>query len=115
MALLNREAYTVEKDKLVYDGKHPFDVANVPVKVTADTTGTIQRGEVLDYADGAYSAHAEGGTPSAIVAETTEYAADDTEIVVTVYTSGTFRTSEVTPELTTADVEALRGKGIYLK
>ena len=52
-----------------------------------------------------------------IVAETTGYAADDTDISVPVYISGTFHTGKVkaTPELTSADVEKLREKGIYLK
>lgn len=117
MSLLNNQAYAVEKDKLVYDAKHPIDVANIPVTVAPSDAGEIKRGQIIDCKDGDYSLHAEDGEPSAIVAETTSYAADDTEIVVTVYTSGTFRASEIiaNPELTAADTEALRGKGIYLK
>lgn len=117
MSLLNKQAYVVEKDRLVYDAKHPIDVTNVPVAVAPSDEGEIKRGQVIDCTNGVYGIHSESGDPSAIVAETTGYAADDTEIIVTVYTSGTFRACEViaNPELTTADIEALRGRGIYLK
>ena len=117
MALLNKEAYEMKKDSLLYDGRHPFDVSNVQVKLTPTEAGVIRRGQVIDCANGDYSIHAEGGEASAIVAESTSYAMDDTDVSVTVYTSGTFRASEVlaAPDLTDADVEALRGKGIYLK
>lgn len=117
MSLLNRPAYAVEKDRLIYDAKHPIDVANIPVSVTPSDAGKIERGQVIDCKDGEYSLHAALGEPSAIVAEATSYAADDTAIVVTVYTSGTFRASEIIadPELDAADTETLRSKGIYLK
>lgn len=117
MSILNKQAYVVEKDKLVYDSKHPIDVANIPVTITPSDAGEIKRGQILDCKDGEYSLHAEDGEPSAIVAETTSYAADDTTVVVTAYISGSFRASEIVanPELTAADTEALRGKGIYLK
>lgn len=117
MPLLNKNAYVMEKDKLVYDAKHPVDGAAVRVKITATDSGVIKRGQVLDCAAGEYSVHAEGGSVSAIVAEDTSYAPADTEITVTVYISGTFRASEVIaePKLTDEDIEAFRGKGIYLK
>lgn len=117
MSILNKPAYAVEKDKLIYDAKHPTDVANITVTVTPGEAGEMKRGQIIDCKDGKYSIHAENGEPSAVVAETAGYAADDTEIIVTVYTSGTFRASEIIadPELDTADAEALRGKGIYLK
>lgn len=117
MALLNKQAYAVEKDRLVYDAKHPIDAVAVQVKNTGAKEGMIQRGQVLDFTDGEYCIHAAGGEASAIVAEDTNYAADDTEITVAVYISGTFRASEVISEeeLTAGDIEALRGKGIYLK
>lgn len=117
MSLLNKEAYFVDKDKLVYDARHPIDAAAVRVKITADDSGEIERGQVLDCADGVYSVHADGGSVSAIVAEDTSYVSSDTEITVAAYISGTFRASEVIaePELTDGDIEAFRGKGIYLK
>jgi hypothetical protein len=117
MALLNRPVYVVEKDKLIYDSSHPIDAANVVVAITSGATGELKRGQIIDYSSGTYKVHAEGGEPSAIVAEAVSYAADETEVVATVYTSGTFRASEAvaSPELTDADLEALRGKGIYLK
>lgn len=117
MSLLNKLAYTMEKDKLIYDAKHPIDVITVPLTITADTDGVIRRGQLVDCADGAYSVHAAGGEASAIVAEDTSYAADDTEITTVVYISGSFRASEVVadPEIDVADIETLRDKGIYLK
>lgn len=115
MSLLNKQAYTVEKDKLIYDAKHPFDVANITLTITPSDAGTVKRGQIIDCKAGVYSLHAEDGEPSAIVAESTSYAADETEVVVSVYTSGTFRVSEIEPELDAAGIEALRGKGIYLK
>lgn len=117
MSLLNRPAYAVEKDKLIYDAKHPIDAGTVQLTIIADTNGVIRRGQLLDCADGVYSIHAAGGEASVIVAEDTSYASDDTEITVVVYSSGTFRASEIIadPEIEAADVETLRGKGIYLK
>ena len=117
MALLNKKAYAVEKDRLVYDAKHPIDASAIQVKITADKEGVIKRGQVLDFAGGDYSVHAADGEVSVIVAEDAEYAADDTEITVAVYITGTFRASEVIsePELTAGDIEVFRGKGIYLK
>ncbi len=117
MALLNKMAYTVEKDKLVYDAKHPIDATVVQVTVGTDADGMLKRGQLLDCENGVYSIHSEGGMPSAIIAEDTEYASEDMEIIVPVYISGTFRTSEVItePEITVTDIENLRSKGIYLK
>lgn len=117
MSLLNKQAYVMEKDKLVYDARHPIDAAAVQVTVTSDEGGEVKRGQLLDYSDGEYSIHSEGGEASVIVAEDTSYESDDSEITVAVYISGTFRTSEVIadPDITDADIETLRGKGIYLK
>lgn len=116
MTMLNKMAYVVEKDKLIYDFSHPLDGMNFTVKIEADTNGVIQRGELLDIAeDGTYTVHKEAGVPCAIVSENAEYAADDTEIIVSAYISGTFRKSEIKAELDTAEVEELRSKGIYLK
>ena len=117
MSLLSRQAYAMEKDRLVYDTKHPIDASAVRVTVPAGTCGVIRRGQVLDCTDGVYSVHAEGGAASAIAAEDTEYALDETEVTVVSYISGSFRAGEVIadPELTDGDTEVLRGKGIYLK
>lgn len=117
MSLLNKTAYAVEKDKLIYDAKHPIDAKMIQLTITSDKDGIVKRGQVVDCASGAYSIHAMSGEVSAIVAEDTSYAADDTEIAVPVYISGTFRMSEViaNPELTEADLETFRTKGIILK
>lgn len=119
MGLLNRQAYAMEKDRLIYDAKHPIDAAAVRMQITAEEGGTVKRGQVLDYADtdGKYRVHTEGGEARVIVAEDAEYAPEDTEITVVVYISGTFRASEVIaePEITDSDIETLRGNGIYLK
>lgn len=48
MALLNKMAYTVEKDKLVYDAKHPIDATAVQVTVGVDADGILRRGQLLD-------------------------------------------------------------------
>lgn len=118
MSLLNKQAYTVEKDKLIYDASHPIDGTTVQVTITADTAGTLKRGHILDYADdGVYSIHTADGNASVIVAEDTDYASDDTAIIVPVYISGSFRASEVSAvqDITATDIEALRCRGIYLK
>lgn len=117
MSLLNKQVYAMEKDKLVYDAKHPVDVKAVQVTITANEAGKLKRGQLLDCTAGEYSVHEEDGDASAIVAETTSYSSDDTAVTAVVYISGTFRTCEVIadPEITDKDIEALRGKGIYLK
>ena len=117
MSLLNKQAYTVIKDKLIYDAKHPIDATAVQVSVSTDTNGILKRGQILDCAGGVYSIHEEDGEASVIVAEDTGYASDDTEIRVPVYISGSFRASEVITdtEITSADIETLRARGIYLK
>ncbi len=117
MALLNKQAYAVEKDRLVYDAKHPIDASAVRVKISADEGGEIRRGQILDCAAGEYSVHAAGGAASAIVAEDARYTADDTEVTVVAYISGSFRASEVVSDsgLADRDIESLRGNGIYLK
>ncbi len=119
MSVLNSPAYAVEKDKLIYDGTYPVDGGAVPVTITADTDGVIKRGSVIDFDEDSeeYSPHKEGGTPSCIVAEDTEYTAEDTAVVVPIYISGTFRTSAIIaePELGEAGREALRRVGIHLK
>lgn len=114
---LNRVVGDTEHDHLIYDGSHPIDVRNVVVTIAGGEAGTLKRGQVIDYANGAYSVHQESGEVSSIVAETTEYAESDTEVVVSVYTSGTFRIGECITdvELTTADLETFRSKNIYLK
>lgn len=115
--LMNKTAYEIEKDRLIYDGSHPITADNVEVTVPTDSVGEFERGQILDFSDGAYSVHTENGTASVIVAETTSYASDDTTIVVPVYTSGCFRQSACKSDvdLNVTDLETLRSKGIYLK
>lgn len=116
--LLNKEAYTMAKDKLVYDSKHPIDGKNVTVKITVSEAGTIKRGQIIDLAsDGTYALHANNGDPCAIVAADADYKADDTTVVCEVYTSGAFRKSEIiaTPDINTAGCDKLRARGIFLK
>ena len=114
--MLNREAYTMEKDKLVYDLSHPRDAKNVSI-TAPEGEGIIKRGQVIDYKDGQYAVHASGGVAVAIIAEDTPYEDGDTEITAAVYISGTFRKSACisSVELETSDIENLRSKGIYLK
>lgn len=112
---LNNEVYKMEKDNLVYDMSHPLDAKNITIALEGE--GIVKRGQVIDYADGAYTLHAAGGAAVGIVAEDTLYTAEDTEITVPVYISGTFRASACISgvELAVADTENLRSKGIYLK
>ncbi len=114
--MLNREAYTMEKDKLVYDLSHPRDAKNISL-TAPEGEGIIKRGQVIDYKDGQYAVHASGGVAVAIVAEDIPYADGDTEITATAYISGTFRKSACISgvELETSDIENLRSKGIYIK
>jgi hypothetical protein len=113
---LNREAYTIKPDNLIYDAKHPIDAVTLQVAVAADKDGEISRGQVLYAKDGEYSlTKSDGGEAGAIAAETTSYASDDTEVTLAAYISGTFRRSHVMGDLTDADAETLRTKGIYLK
>lgn len=117
MSMLNRPAYKMEKDKLIYDASHPIDATAIEVTLDGTKVGTIKRGQLIDYADGTYSIHKEAGTASVIAAEDVDYAEDDTVVTVPVYISGTFRMSEIIsdPEVTAADAENIRAKGIYLK
>ena len=114
---LNKKAYEVGKDNLIYDGSHDTDVKNVEVTVSKEGGGVLLRGQILDFAEGAYSVHAANGTANAIVAESMEYTEDDETVIVPVYISGTFRQSAclTDAELTVKDVEALRSAGIFLK
>lgn len=117
MGLMNRDAYSVKPDHLVYDGRHPVDAKNVVVSITPEDDGVIRRGQVIDEAEGIYKIHAEAGVPSCIAAEDVEYAADDTDVIVPCYITGTYRADAViaSPELTESNVETLREKGIILK
>lgn len=117
MGLMNREAYEVKTDSLIYDGRHPVDARNVQVSITPTTDGMIRKGQVIDEADGVFSLHAQSGTPSCIAAGNVSYAADDTDVIVPCYISGTFHAKKVIAEqeLTAADAEMLRTKGIILK
>jgi hypothetical protein len=115
--LLNKQAYEVKSDTLIYDGSHPLDGSAYAVTVPGDAAGTIVKGQVIDVKDGAYSIHAASGTPAAVAAEDVSYDGTEGTITVPVYTSGALRISEVVadPELTAADIETLREKGIILK
>lgn len=117
MGLMNRDAYSVQADRLIYDGKIPVDAKNIVVSITASADGVIKRGQVIDVAAGVYTLHAADGTPSCIAAQDTEYAADDSEVIVPCYISGSYRSDAViaSPELSDADVETLRTKNIILK
>lgn len=112
---------TVEEtplDNLIYDHYRLLDAKVVEVKVTGGP-GTLQRGQIIDFDESKkeYSAHAAAGKANCIVAENTEYTAEDTKIPVTVYISGNFRKSCVVSavDLDAADEENLRTKEIVLK
>lgn len=122
MKQLNKEAYEVTKDNLVYDGRHPLDAANVAVTSLPAEGGELKRGLVLDYYGGNYVPHGTGDSTycaAAIVAESIAFGAGETEVTAAVYTSGSFRRSACIAggdvEVTDMDAEELRSKGIYLK
>lgn len=117
MSLLNKKVYEVKTDHLIYDTKHPTDATNMQVSITPVADGTIRRGQVIDVSDGVYTLHAESGVPSCIAAVDVDYTADDTDVIVPCYITGSFRAERViaSPELTAADMETLREKGIILK
>ena len=46
---LNKEAYKVTNDNLIYDSSHHIDARNVPVTVQTGAPGIIKRGQVLDF------------------------------------------------------------------
>lgn len=105
-------------DNLIYDHYRLLDAKVVEVNVTGGP-GTLKRGQIIDFDESKkeYSAHAAAGKANCIVAENTEYTAEDTKIPVTVYISGNFRKSCVvsTVDLDAADEENLRSKEIVLK
>lgn len=115
--MLNKEAYKVTNDNLIYDSSHPLDARNVPVTVQTGTPGTVKRGQVLDFESTGYKPHAENGTVSAVVAEDTPYTGEDATVAVPVYISGTFRETACITDtaLSAQDREEFRSKGIYLK
>ena len=117
MGLMNRDAYSVQPDSLIYDGKNPIDAKNIVVSITAESDGVIERGQIIDETASTYLLHKAAGTPSCIAACDVEYAADDSEVVVPCYISGNYHANAViaSPELTDADVETLRTKQIILK
>lgn len=117
MSLLNRLAYVMEKEKLIYDKTYPIDADVVEVSITPGSDGVIEFGQIIDCNDGNYSVHASDGIPSVIAAEDVSFTKTDSAVTVPVYISGAFRASEViaNPALTAADMEVLREKGIYLK
>lgn len=117
MSLMNKDAYSVQPDHLIYDGRQPVDARNVVVSITPEEDGVIRKGQVIDEAEGVYKLHAEAGVPSCIAAEDVEYAVDDTDVIVPCYITGTYHADAViaSPELTESNMETLRAKGIILK
>lgn len=105
-------------DNLIYDHYRLLDAKVVEVNVTGGP-GTLKRGQIIDFDESkkVYAPHAAAGKANCIVAEDTEYTAEDTKIPVTVYISGNFRKSCVVSavDLDAADEENLRTKEIVLK
>ncbi len=118
MSRLNGEVYEVTNDNLIYDAKHPVDAENIVFSNSDSETGKLERGMLLDESSGTYTKHVANGNASVVVAEDTEFAADEASVVVPCYTSGTFRTSQIkatAAALTDATKITLQNKGIYLK
>lgn len=117
MEQLNKEAYTVGRDRLIYDASHPIDGTIIKVTLPGTEETKIERGQIIDHKDGVFSMHADSGVASVIAAETVIAEKGVTEIELEAYTSGTFRADATVSavELTDADIQGLREKGIYLK
>ncbi len=115
--LLNELFEVTAPDRLIYDGSHPIDGKNILVTLGGNKNGVLSRGQIIDRVGDIYQLHVKDGEVNCIVATDTSYAETDTEIVVPVYTSGTFRQNECVSEetLTDADLEKFRSLGIYLK
>lgn len=117
--VLNEKVGNVMYDKLIYDGTHPIDAKSVTVTLTGGTAGVFKRGQVLDLdaTKNENKVHAASGSVNCIVAQDTDYTAEEKSVVVPVYLSGSFRQDAVVTdvELTAADVEKFRSLGIYLK
>lgn len=119
METLNKEAYTVEPDHLIYDRYRLIDSWTIPVTVSGVKAGVLKRGQVVDFnaETGIYEPHKSGGAAKCIVARNTAYTEGETEVAALVYISGDFRTSACVSdvELTAGDIEHLRDGGIVLK
>lgn len=117
MKQLNKEAYRVEPNNLIYDYLRPIDTKNVVVTLPGKSAGILKRGQVIDFDDGNYAPHAESGTTNCLVTDDVAYTETDTEIVVSVYINGNYRKSKVITEveLTETDMDNLRIHGIVLK
>lgn len=117
MKELNKEAYQVEPNELIYDYIQPIDAKNIVIELPGGTAGILERGQVIDFADGVYKPHAEDGSANCLVSDDVAYTEDDTEVVAAVYISGNFRTSKVVTDvgLTETDLDNLRIHGIILK
>lgn len=115
--LLNKKVGEIVPDRLIYDTTHPVDGKNAVVNLDGGSAGVLKRGQVIDCDGKDCRIHAENGKVSYIVAEDTEYSKEDTEVVVQVYTTGSFRYDAciADPALTDADLDSFRSVGIYLK
>lgn len=110
-------------NNLIYDSELPVEYTTMTLAISPSADGKIDKGQVIDVAfdnsTGAatYSVHAADGVPCAIVAEDEPYASSDTEVVVSVFTSGNLKASKIVTavDLTDEDVENLRKVGIVLK
>lgn len=117
MRELNREAYRMEPNPLIYDFYRQIDAKNVVIKLTDAKAGVLKRGQLIDFADGEYTPHTEGGAANCLVSDDVSYKETDTEVVVSVYISGNFRANKVITDavLTETDADNLRIHGICLK
>ncbi len=117
MEQLNKEAYRMEPNSLIYDFHRPIDAKNIVIGLTAGKEGVLKRGQLIDFADGTYTLHTEGGVANCLVSDDVSYTAADTEVVASVYISGNFRANKVITdvELTETDADNLRIHGICLK
>lgn len=117
MTRLNKDAYDVGYNSLIYDYLRPIDAKNIVVTLSGEKAGVLKRGQIIDFADETYTPHADGGAANCLVSDDVSYKEGDTEVVVSVYINGDYRASKVITdvELTETDMDNLRIHGIILK
>ncbi len=113
---LMKEAYEVNKDNLIYDYLRLIDAKNVMVQLPQGS-GTLKRGQIIDFDENKYQVHKAGGTANCIVATDVSYSEEETEAAVSVYISGDFSMDACISDaaVESQDIESLRSSGIILK
>lgn len=125
--LLNRDAYKVEYDNIIYDTSHPISVNIIEMESPATI---LKRGTILGLdKDGGYfilgttitsgeTVTTIAGEAVAVVQDTIDCTKETGKVTVPVYVSGKVNKNYLVTaenyELTDTDIIALRKNGIYV-